>query len=278
MFLSSKKNSQFRFDLKKRTRKLFSGYRDVSFFKNNLPLLIKGKRLYFRRKSNSGRSNEGRIILWTKSSFKKRITRPSINYSFRSLKVGFISSIYLLPLNKSPVALYQLSDGSYSYIKPTLNSKLFILTRMEDLLKTISTRSHLNSYLGLLYTQFYIKPSLFIIRKLPRNQFMSLVELYPSKGIQYIRAPGSKAKILKMDTRTSTAVIKLPSGVKKIFSIYSLASLGQVLLSEKKLYKNNKAGYNNNLGYKPRVRGVAMNPVDHPHGGRAKAIRYQRTP
>jgi len=149
---------------------------------------------------------------------------------------------------------------------------------MEDLLKSISTRSQLSLYLGLLYTQYYINPSLFIIRKLPRNQFMSLVELYPNKGIQYIRAPGSKAKILKMDTRVSTAVIKLPSGVRKVFSIYSLASLGQVLLAEKKLYKNNKAGHGNNLGYKPRVRGVAMNPVDHPHGGRAKAIKYQRTP
>lgn len=81
-----------------------------------------------------------------------------------------------------------------------------------------------------------------------------------------------------MDTRTNTAVIKLPSGVKKVFSIYSLASLGQVFTNDKKLLKNNKAGYYSNLGHKPKVRGVAMNPVDHPHGGRTKAIRYPRTP
>ena len=72
------------------------------------------------------------------------MTRPSINYSFRSLKVGFISSIYLLPLNKSPVALYQLSNGAYSYIKPTQNSKLFILTLL------------VNNAFVLLYLLFFV--------------------------------------------------------------------------------------------------------------------------
>ena len=63
MFLGPKKDLRLKFELKKGTRKLFSGYRDITFFKNNLPLVIKGKRLYFRKKSNSGRSTQGRIIL-----------------------------------------------------------------------------------------------------------------------------------------------------------------------------------------------------------------------
>jgi large subunit ribosomal protein L2 len=149
---------------------------------------------------------------------------------------------------------------------------------MEDLLSTLSKRSHLKNYLSFLYTKFLINPSLFILRKLPRNQFISLIELYPNKKIEYVRAPGSKSKMIKMDTRTNTSIVKLPSGVKKVFSIYSLASLGQVLFDDKRLKVNNKAGFFNKKGKKPKVRGVAMNPVDHPHGGRTKAIRYQRTP
>ena len=48
--------------------------------------------------------------------------------------------------------------------------------------------------------------------------------------------------------------------------------------TENKKYSNTKAGYYQKLGFKSVVRGVAMNPVDHPHGGRTKAIKYQRTP
>ena len=79
-----------------------------------------------------------------------------------------------------------------------------------------------------------------------------------------------------MDTRTSTGLVKLPSKVKKVFSIFSIASLGAVALSENKKFKNNSAGYQSRFGHKCLSRGVAKNPVDHPHGGRAKAIRYQR--
>lgn len=72
--------------------------------------------------------------------------------------------------------------------------------------------------------------------------------------------------------------MKLPSGVKKVFSTYAIASLGSVALPNQKKCKVNKAGFFSNLGKKSKVRGVAKNPVDHPHGGRNKAIRYQRTP
>ena len=264
--------------LNTRHKKLFSGYRDVTFFKNHLPLTIKKNKLTYRNAWKSGRASSGRVVMWTRSSLKKRFTKTTVNYSFRSLKLGFVSSISLSSSIMSPVSLYQLSDGSYTYLRPTTTTKLFTLSRMDDIFKSVATKSQLTMYLTFLYSNLIIKPSLFILWKLPRNQNISLLELYPNKKIQYVRAPGSKSKMLKMDTRTNTAVIKLPSGVKKVFSIYSLASFGQVLFPDKKLFKNNKAGYNNSLGKKPIVRGVAMNPVDHPHGGRAKSIKYQRTP
>ena len=105
----------------------------------------------------------------------------------------------------------------------------------------LSTKTRLQNYLSFLFDKFIIKSSIFILRRLPRNQFISLLELYPGKKIQYVRSSGSKSKMLKMDTRTNTAIVKLPSGVKKIFSVYSLASLGQVLLTDKNSLSNNKA-------------------------------------
>jgi large subunit ribosomal protein L2 len=81
-----------------------------------------------------------------------------------------------------------------------------------------------------------------------------------------------------MDSRLGKSIIKLPSGVKKFFSIYAIGTKGSIALPSNKKFQNKKAGYYTNFGFKPTVRGVAMNPVDHPHGGRAKAIRYPRTP
>ena len=114
--------------------------------------------------------------------------------------------------------------------------------------------------------------------QLSKNKPISLIELTPEKGIQYVRSTGCKGTIIKMDLRLQTSIIKLPSGVRKIFSTNSVGSDGCVALSFNKSLKNTKAGFKKLFGYKPIVRGVAMNPTDHPHGGRAKAIRYQRTP
>lgn len=263
--------------LKTDLKGIFAGYRNTKHFKNVLPFPIRFKKLYLRYKSKAGRNCSGSVVVRTKSSLKTKFTRPILNYSFRSLKVGFTSSIFLIPFRNLFISLFQLSDGSYTYIPATTNSKLFVLTRIKSLISSIASKTLLEDYLSLT-PKYWILNSLHIIRSLPKNQHVCLVEIYPGKGIQYVRAAGSKAKIIKMDTRINTAVVKLPSGVRKIFSIYSLGSLGSVLNPTKTNFKNNKAGYYRNYGCKPTVRGVAMNPVDHPHGGRTKSIKYPRSP
>ena len=89
---------------------------------------------------------------------------------------------------------------------------------------------------------------------------------------------GTKAKLFAMNFKFKTVTLQLPSKVKKIFSLFSATLIGPNLLLEKKYYTNTKSGYWRNFGRKSIVRGVAMNPVDHPHGGRTKAIRHQQTP
>lgn len=82
-----------------------------------------------------------------------------------------------------------------------------------------------------------------------------------------------------MDTRTGLSLVKLSSGIKKVFSAFALSSSGHAnLYILKNRFKNTKSGDQRKKGFKPIVRGVAMNPVDHPHGGRTNSIRYPRTP
>lgn len=264
--------------IKRNKRKLYSGYRDISIFKNKLPLIIRSKILWSRRFSKSGRSLSGRITVNTKSALKKIITRPSLNYSFRRLEVGFFSNLVVLPFINKVVSLFQNSSGSYSYIPATSDFNLFILTRMKSLLRPKLFKSPYTNYINLYSKKSIIDYTFFTLRQLPKNKFVSLLELFPGKGVQYVRSPGSKSKIIRMDSRTNVAVIKLPSDVTKIFSTYSIGYIGRVLLQSNTIYVNNKAGYYSIHGKKSKVRGVAKNPVDHPHGGRTKAIRYPRTP
>jgi large subunit ribosomal protein L2 len=118
----------------------------------------------------------------------------------------------------------------------------------------------------------------FLVKNLPKFKPISGLEIYPNKGLQYVISPGSKSFISKIDNQLNLALIKLPSGVQKIFSIYSIGSVGPVHLFSKKVKSPSNAGFFKNFGKKSLSRGVAKNPIDHPHGGRNKAIRYQRTP
>lgn len=152
---------------------------------------------------------------------------------------------------------------------------MFCLTQLRN---SLLKQSYLVDQFKFSHEQVKINQSFHLIKYLPKNQAVSLLEILPNKGIQYARSTGVSAKIVKMDSRISTSLVKLPSGVKKVFSTFSIGSEGSVALPENKKWGNNSAGFYKRLGKKSKVRGVAMNPVDHPHGGRAKAIRYQRTP
>jgi large subunit ribosomal protein L2 len=128
-------------------------------------------------------------------------------------------------------------------------------------------------------SKFVIIPQVFfLILHLPKHKFVSLLETSPGKGVQYVKSSGSKAIISKVDLKINLSQTQLPSGVKKVFSIYSIGSVGTTPFPNKNLKKNTNAGFSKMLGKKSLSRGVAKNPVDHPHGGRNKAIKYQRTP
>jgi len=222
------------------------------------------KQLTWRKYSNAGRNDSGRVVVWTKSSLKLKLIRPLINYSMRSNIMSTITTFKLIPFQNKLVSLSFLASGGVTYLPATDLFKIFGFIYFSPKL------TGLNSYLT--------EPSLFLLFSIKRLSKVSLLELFPGAGIQYARSSGTFARLIKLDFNTHTALLQLPSGVRKTFSIYSLASLGQVALKSKRLLTNTKSGYWRSFGVKPIVRGVARNPVDHPHGGRAKSIKYPRTP
>ena len=249
--------------------------RAAYFYKNDLPLQFRHKKLLNCYKWNAGRSSTGRVVVWTKSKKTTKHRLPSINYRFRQTDLGFIGGLLLRPLLNKLVALLFMSSGSITYVPTSTKHRMFQITQ----LRSVFTRKNPTvEQLKFSTPHVIIDQSFFLIKQLPKNQPVALLEILPGKGIQYARSTGTSARIVKMDSRVSTSLVKLPSGVKKVFSTYSIGSVGSVSLPENKKWGNNSAGFYKKFGKKSKVRGVAMNPVDHPHGGRAKAIRYQRTP
>ncbi len=96
---------------------------------------------------------------------------------------------------------------------------------------------------------------------------MHNVEFKSNKGSQLSRAAGTFCKILKKDFDKNLALLKLPSKEERLFPLDCYATIGVTSNGQIKYSKLQKAGNSRWRGVRPHVRGVAMNPVDHPHGG-----------
>lgn len=112
----------------------------------------------------------------------------------------------------------------------------------------------------------------------PHNCAFFNIEVLPKTFGKYTRAAGTYSKILSVNAEKETALINLSTGKFINISIYCLVTLGRS--SNIWAYKRilGKAGINRRNGWRPTVRGVAMNPVDHPHGGRTKTNVPEVTP
>jgi large subunit ribosomal protein L2 len=103
------------------------------------------------------------------------------------------------------------------------------------------------------------------ISAIPQGTYVHNIELEPGRGGQLVRAAGTAAQILAKEG--AYAQVRLPSGEIRLVSQGCLATVGQVGNAEHALVKLGKAGRNRWLGRRPRLRGSALTPRDHPHGG-----------
>ena len=117
------------------------------------------------------------------------------------------------------------------------------------------------------------------LRKMPIGTLVHNVELYPGRGGQMVRAAGASAQLMAKEGQR--ALLRLPSGEVRQVSHDCRATVGSVGNSDNENLRVGKAGRSRWLGIRPRVRGVATNPCDHPHGGgeaRSTAGRPSTTP
>lgn len=117
------------------------------------------------------------------------------------------------------------------------------------------------------------------LRSIPAGSMVHNIELKPGRGGQMVRTAGASAQLLAKDGEHAT--LKLPSGEVRLVRLECRATVGQVGNTDHGNVSTGKAGRSRHLGKRPRVRGVAMNPIDHPLGGgegRSSGGRHPCTP
>jgi large subunit ribosomal protein L2 len=103
------------------------------------------------------------------------------------------------------------------------------------------------------------------LKAIPLGTVIHNVELKPGRGAQVIRSAGSWGQLMAKEGKY--AQIRMPSGEVRMMTLECRATIGQVGNIEHEIIRSGKAGRTRRLGIRPTVRGQAMNPVDHPHGG-----------
>jgi large subunit ribosomal protein L2 len=117
------------------------------------------------------------------------------------------------------------------------------------------------------------------LSRIPLGTTVHAIEMKPGKGAQMVRSAGTSAQIMAREGKMAT--LRLPSGEMRMVHIDCMATVGEVGNSEHENQRIGKAGRSRWLGKRSNVRGVAMNPVDHPMGGgegRSSGGRHPCTP
>lgn len=218
--------------------------RSVSNFQE-LSKIRPEKTLTFYKHRSKGRNNTGTMTN-NRGGGHKRLYRL-IDFKRDKLGIkGLVFSIEYDPNRSARISLIHYSDGQKRYILHPLG---------------LSVGSTIFSNF---FAPIQIGNSL-PLRNIPLGTQVHNVELFSGKGGQYVRAAGSVAQILAKSLDFVT--LRMPSGEVRLFHKNCWASIGQVGNLDKINLVLGKAGCNRWLGKKPKVRGVVMNPCDHPHGG-----------
>ncbi|MCD6221025.1 50S ribosomal protein L2 [bacterium] len=203
------------------------------------------KSLVVGLKKTGGRNNLGRITVRHRGGGHKRLYRI-IDFKGREGMEGKVMSIEYDPNRSARIALIQYSDGVKRYIIAPDGLKVGDKIKCgENVEIKIGNRLPL--------------------KNIPEGVQIFNIELTPGKGGKIVRSAGTLATLMVKSEKF--AQVKLPSGEVRLFDINCMATVGQVSNVDHKYVSLGKAGRKRHLGIRPTVRGVTMNPVDHPHGG-----------
>ncbi|WP_343126500.1 50S ribosomal protein L2 [Buchnera aphidicola] len=213
------------------------------------PNLYKGRpmsSLISSKKKTGGRNNNGRITTRHIGSGHKRYYRKIDFKRIIDNIDAIVQRIEYDPNRSSHIALILYKNGIYKYILAPKNLKIG---------DVISSGSSVPIKIG----------NSLPLKNIPVGSIVHNVELKAGKGGQIARSAGSSVQLVSRDSKYAT--MRLKSGEIRKIHILCRATLGEVGNIEHMLKSYGKAGASRWRGIRPTVRGTAMNPVDHPHGG-----------
>jgi large subunit ribosomal protein L2 len=195
---------------------------------------------------SGGRNNRGEITSWWRGGGHKRLYRI-IDFKRDKRDIpAKVATIEYDPNRSAWIALVTYADGEKRYILQPLGLKVG---------DTVVAGENVDILPG----------NTLPIKNIPLGTMVHNVELRPGKGGQIARSAGSAVQVVAKEAEYAS--VKMPSGELRRILLACVATIGQVGNLDHENISIGKAGRNRWLGKRPHVRGVAMNPVDHPLGG-----------
>jgi len=215
-------------------------YRDYLTTNRPYKALTKGK------KNNSGRNSFGRITTRFRGAGNKRKYR-FIDFKLNKIDIPFrIETVEYDPYRTAFISLVVYRDGERRYVITPKNAKVgdeYIIAENAELKEGNRLK----------------------LKNIPVGTFVYNVEIKPGSGAKIARSAGSYVEVAAIDG--NTVHLKMPSTEVRKVSAEGFATIGEASNPDHKLVKIGKAGRARHMGRRPKVRGSAMNPVDHPYGG-----------
>jgi len=202
--------------------------------------------LVAKKHKTGGRNGAGRITTRHRGGGHKQRYRIIDFKRNKTDVIGRVERLEYDPNRTANIALIKYTDGEYRYIIAPAGLKVGAEVQSGD-----DAPIAVGNCLPL--------------RNLPLGSLVHCIELKIGKGAQMIRSAGASAQLVAREGRYAT--LRLRSGEMRKIHTDCRATLGEVSNPEHNLRKLGKAGAARHAGVRPTVRGVAMNPVDHPHGG-----------
>ncbi len=204
------------------------------------------KKLLTTKVKQGGRNNQGRVtVRWVGGGHKRKIRKIDFKRDKNNIPAT-VAALEYDPNRTARLALLNYADGEKRYIVAPDGLKVGDVILASDNAE-IKTGNCLT------------------LKNIPVGTLVHNVELRPGKGAQMARSAGSFAQVLGKEEEY--AQLRLRSGEVRKVLLTCKATIGQVGNLEHENISLGKAGRNRWKGIRPRVRGVSMNPVDHPHGG-----------
>jgi large subunit ribosomal protein L2 len=215
--------------------------------KNGKTCLKPQKALLVKKVRTNGRNHHGHITCRHKGGGQKRFYRM-IDFKRDKEQVSAkVASVEYDPNRTAFIALLHYLDGEKRYVIAPQGIKVgSVVTNNDDA------------------AAFNVGCSM-RMKGMPLGSVIHNIELYPGRGGQLVRSAGLSAQLMARSNGYVT--LKMPSGEVRLVNEDCRATFGAISNSERSLRSEGKAGRSRWKGIRPTVRGTAMNPVDHPHGG-----------